>query len=237
MSSQCSRHRRRATCVEVGAAIARDQARAPRRVAGLAEQEHDLDARARRELDRRSAARRRDRGRRRLGRDSGAPRRERRGPFERAVAAEELRPVAGPRRLPPREVGERDASRELGRATELRANIAPCPRSISVTTKGAAAAARGAEHPLDVGGDREPARAPRAILDRQARDLDRIVAAARTAAARARCRARRARSGCSPGRVARRRLPSPRGSAAPSAPTDRAAVFVAHVDRLARAGR
>ena len=58
----------------------------------------------------------------------------------------------------------------------LRANSAPVAASISVTMNGAPRRARGAQHPLDVGRDREAARGLSEIIaDREPADLDRVL--------------------------------------------------------------
>ena len=80
------------------------------------------------------------------------------GSIERAVAAEEL---ASGRRSSASAVRRDRRTRRASPNSAfqgLRANIAPVSGSISVTTNGRRRRARRAEHPLDVGRDRQPPR-------------------------------------------------------------------------------
>ena len=136
-------------------------------------------------------------------------------------------------RLAPAESRQRPRAPPNSVLQGFRASIASVSGSISVTTKGAEALARSAEHPLDVRGDRETPRSARVILDRQPRNLDRVVerhklqelerdpvrGVLETAVALAVA-----------GDIGRE---PPRESAAPSASRARR-VFVAHVDHFAR---
>ena len=90
---------------------------------------------------------------------------------EDRVAAQELEPVAGPRRLPPAEIGEGDPTGELpvpgvtgehgsGRAIDGRDDV------------GSGAAAGDPQDPLRIGGDGQPPCAAGAIHQSEARDLD-----------------------------------------------------------------
>ncbi len=221
--------------VEVGRAIAVDRARARRLgVVALAEEEDDLGARRRAPARRRSGARRRGRGRRRRGRTRRSPRSQRRRLAERAVAAEELGAVAGPGGLPPAEVGEGDAAGRTRAFQALRASSAPVAASTLGHDERRGGAARRAEHPLDVGGHRQAPRPAGRGCSSVRREILTGSSAARTAAARARCRARRARSGCSPGRGGRRRCAASSRIGRAVGPQSCAALLVADVERLAR---
>jgi len=106
--------------------------------------------------------------------DSGCPAAKRRRIVESSVATEKLRPIRRERRLSSRQVGEGDMVCEsrfsriarqhrAGHRIDLRHDV------------GGGGTPREAEHPLDVCGHRETACLARAILDDEARDLDRIV--------------------------------------------------------------
>ncbi len=102
------------------------------------------------------------------------PCREGRGPLERAVASDELHPVAGPRSLQTAQIGERNAS--LGAAPEVACQHATRDRIDLRRDEGRSAAARRAEHPLHIGRERQVARTTGKIANPQARYLDRFVA-------------------------------------------------------------
>ena len=103
----------------------------------------------------------------------------------------------------------------------FRANSAPVSGSTSVTMNGAVALRDDAEDPFDVRGHGETPGLAGPVLDRQPRDLHRVVHRARTGAGSGRCRATYARSGCSPDRAGRRRATRPPGWAARSGPRAR----------------
>ena len=95
-------------------------------------------------------------------------------PLRGAVAAEELGPIGGPGRLPPAEVEERDPAGELGVprvAGQDRARVGVQGRDDPRRAR----AARRPQHPLGVGGHRQAPGAARPVLDRQHRDLERVV--------------------------------------------------------------
>ena len=177
--------------VEIGRAIARDQRARLARPTRLAR----ARTRSRRvspgcELDAASAAPRRDRARRRRVRTAAPAATQRRGRVERAVAAEELargrrsRRSAGRPGRRRRRAGRTRCSRDCARTARRSA------ASISVTMNGADGAARRAQHPFDVGRDRQPARRAPTCCASVRREILTGRRAARTAAARARCRAR-----------------------------------------------
>ena len=124
--------------VEIGRAIARDQAPRVFRARGLAEKEDDLDGAVRWKLDggpQRAAGIK-------PGPDGVGERRragERRGARERAVAADELPPVAGPVASGVRRRSAKATRDPKAAFHALRANIAPVTGSISVVTNGAEA--------------------------------------------------------------------------------------------------
>ena len=159
-SSQCSLDRAQDARRRSGVAVAlRSASRASLGVAA-SPRKKTISARSPgAQLDASSAARRRDRGRRRRARER-LPGAERGRMVERAVAAEELRPVAGPRRLrgPPRSAKATRVpnSRAPRVAREQRAGLG-IDLGHDERRRGAA---RRAEHPLDVGGHREPPRPP-----------------------------------------------------------------------------
>ena len=97
----------------------------------------------------------------------------------------------------------------------LRASSAPVSGVDFGHDKRCGGGPRRTEHPFHIGRDRKPPRPRRNVADLQARDLDRIVEAARIAADRVRCRGRHVRTGYSLGRAGRYRArPRPRiGSA------------------------
>ena len=94
--------------------------------------------------------------------------------IRRAVAAEELRPVGGPRRLPAAEVGEGDARAELASPRVAREHRAGLGIDLGDDER-RRGAPRHAEHPLDAGGHRQPSRPSGRVRQRETRDLDRIV--------------------------------------------------------------
>ena len=155
-----------------GAMADHERARSLQGVA-LAEQEDDLVPAAGGQLDHHLERRARvEPGADPPGRRG--PALQHRGMVERAVAADELRAIGRPRGLAAAEIGERDAAREVGVpgvAGEERpgggVDLGDDGRRVR--------AARGAQHPLDVGGDREAPRLAGPVLDRQPRDLDRIL--------------------------------------------------------------
>ena len=110
-SPQCVGHGEQ-RAVEVHVAIAREQRARFVNGRGLTEKEHDLLARAGRHLDHgleRGA--RVEAGPDRSGR--AAPPLQERGMIECPVAAQDLRPVPGPRGLASAQIGERDAVAEV----------------------------------------------------------------------------------------------------------------------------
>ena len=212
--------------IEIGGPVASDQGLRIGRGRRLAEEEDELHRLPRLELDRRLQGA--------AGVEAGAhPLRERRVPgqrggmVERAVTPQKLSPVAGPCDLPSAEVRERDVGTERDAprvAREHRARFRIDLRH----DRGRRRAARRAEHPLDIGGDREPPGSPRRVPDRQPGELDRVLERHVLDGDRARCRARRARTGCIPGRAWRRRAQPRCGSAGRSAPTARPSPRRAH---------
>ena len=142
--------------------------------------------------------------------------RQRRGAVQGSVAAEELRAIRGPCRLPPRHVGERDAPAEFLVPRVAHEEGAGLPVQFGDEER-RGRAARGPEHPLDVSRHGQPPRPVRAVAQPEPRDLRRRRRSARTGSARARCHGSRARKRCNPARAGSRRA-IPRVSAAGSAP-------------------
>ena len=159
--------------VEIGRPVPSDQRR---RLVGtrlLPEEEHDLGSPSRAQLDHglEGAA----------GVEGGAdpPRQsdaslEARRLFQRAVAPEELRPVPRPRRLRAAEIGKAYAAAKIdvpGVAREHRSRGGVDAGD----DEGRGIAARHAEHPFDIGGNGEPAGAPRLVDHRETTHLDRVL--------------------------------------------------------------
>ncbi len=161
--------------VEVGGAVARDQCARAHGIRGLAEEEDDFDVRlpgasSTGVLQRAAGieagadaagAGRALRQRRRLGERAVACRGTRGGRRSRRSAG---RPDRRTPRAPPKAV-----------LHGLRANIAPVAGVDLGDDERRRGGARRAEHPLDVGGHRQPARPAAAVAERQARDLDGVV--------------------------------------------------------------
>ena len=102
--------------VEIGAAVERDQVPRFPRIRGVAQQEADFDAGARRQHQAGAHRRARVEARAETVRQGGAAGQSRRI-AERPVAADEFAAVAGPVRLAPAEIGEGDARRQNPRSS------------------------------------------------------------------------------------------------------------------------
>ena len=159
--------------IEIAGSIADEQLGGHRPGRRLAEEQHHVGALVGRQLDRRLQ--------RAAGIEAGAdsPGKsvfalQRRGVIDGAVTPQELGAVTRPGRLPAAEVGERHARAEVGApriACEHRAGV----RVDLGHDERRAGAARLAERPLDIGGDRQAPPATRRVRQGQTRDLDRIV--------------------------------------------------------------
>ena len=94
--------------------------------------------------------------------------------IERAIASEKLGSVTGPGDLASGEVGESDATAELGAPMvprQHRSGFGIDRRCDERSRAGAGSS----QHPFHVGGDRKPAGSPRMIADLQPGDLDRVL--------------------------------------------------------------
>ena len=93
---------------------------------------------------------------------------------QRSAATQHLGPIAGPRGLATPEVGERDALAEIS-APGIAGEQHPRVRIDLGDDAGRGHASRDAQHPLDVRSHRKTPGLPGSVLDRQARDLHRVV--------------------------------------------------------------
>ena len=159
--------------VEVRGAIAAEQGAGLAGGGGLAQEEPDLLAPARRDLDQRLKRR----ARIQAGPDpSGGPvpALQQRGMIEAPVATEHLGPVTGPCRLAPAEVGERDAVAEVAVPGVPRQQRPRIRVDLGDDERGGRPS-RDAQHPLDVRGHREAPGGGGAVLDRQPGDLHGVL--------------------------------------------------------------
>ena len=172
MSSQWRAMPRRVGVV-IGRSAPADELGGRRRPLGFAEQHHHLGPRPAGELD--AGLERRARVEARpIGSPQPVAADQAGGPIQSAVAAEELGPIRGPRRLPATKVEERDPAGEvrvprIAHEDRLRLGIqlGDDPRR--------ARTARRPQHPLGIGSHRQAPCAAGPVLDGQHRDLQRIV--------------------------------------------------------------
>ena len=110
---------------------------------------------------------------------AGAPRQylpalKRRGVIEARVAAQELEPVAGPRRLAPAQIGKRNTIREIRVPGVSCKQGAGCGVELG-DHMWRRNASRNSQHPLRIGCDGKSPRSVRKIFENQARDLYRVA--------------------------------------------------------------
>ena len=94
--------------------------------------------------------------------------------IRRPVASEKFRPVGGPCRLGPSEVGKRDASAELAPPRVAREHRAGLPVDLGDHER-RRGRPRHAKDPLDVGGHGQPPWSSGLVCQREPRDLDGVV--------------------------------------------------------------
>ena len=158
--------------IEIGGAVAGDQCAGPLGRSGLAEEGDDLDAFTSLQLDYALQRSTRIKPRADLCAERQFPR-KRRGPCGTAVASEEFHAVGGPCGLPAAEIGKGDAARKV-HAPSIAGEDRPRRGVEGRGDKWRTCTPQGAEHPLGIARDRQPARARRMVGQRQPRNADRI---------------------------------------------------------------
>ncbi len=139
----------------------------------LAQEEHEVLVATGRDVDHRLKGRAWIEARADPPRGSGRPPLQQRGMIRSSVAPEDLGPVARPAGLTSPEIGEGDPPAEVnvpGVTGEERSRL-----GIDVGgDERRGRASRGAQRPLDIGGDREASGRVRVVLQSKAGDLDRV---------------------------------------------------------------